>query len=537
MNIKRNLSYILVISSCSLLFFLKSGTHTAFEWTTTQDIPLILRIIDPNFINNDFYTNSIVGSPRFIFSYIVYGFTLLGFDWYSTLYFLKLFLVVSVPSLIFLTIQSVFIKWHPYSEKLKHYDIAQIILFLAAIGFFATVIDKSPLGLAFGWNSIQLYATKNLNPMTLSFLVGLLYNISTFNSSKFRYVSPALLLISALIHPVIGIYHFIFSMTFKLPISLEKRSFIELGLDFIIGILGVIVFLYFFREKSNSIDAATFIDIYVYSRHPHHYLMSSLFGWSSIIWILFLFFPVFLSLKANKRKYLILSSIVFTLFISAPIIQFLGTEVWKFKEIAILGPSRFTAYVSIFWVLNTMIVGFSVYKNNASLNLEKTHSLLRFLFYFLSKLQDKQKLYTFLFIVVFLNAFYFTHKHPLDYYKKAQIRETVEWILENTKDDSVFFVHGLDSFFVRVYAKRAVFADDAFPFNEGDVKEFSERYTIYKNSKKFAPSDYACLTRYHNLNFLILPKNQGFNEYDPLFSNNFWQVYDVSSFNTSELLC
>jgi hypothetical protein len=139
--------------------------------------------------------------------------------------------------------------------------------------------------------------------------------------------------------------------------------------------------------------------------------------------------------------------------------------------------------------------------------------------------------------VVFLNAFYFTHKHPLDYYKKAQIRETVEWILENTKDDSVFFVHGLDSFFVRVYAKRAVFADDAFPFNEGDVKEFSERYTIYKNSKKFAPSDYACLTRNHNLNFLILPKDQGFNEYDPLFSNNFWLVYDVSSFNTSELLC
>ena len=120
MNTTRNFSYILAISFCSLILFLKSGTHTAFEWTTTQDIPFILRIIDPNFINNDFYTNSVAGSPRFIFSYIVYGFTLLGFDWYSALYFLKLLLVVCVPSLIFLTMQSVFTKWHPYSEKLKH---------------------------------------------------------------------------------------------------------------------------------------------------------------------------------------------------------------------------------------------------------------------------------------------------------------------------------------------------------------------------------------------------------------------------------
>ena len=537
MNTTRNFSYILAISFCSLILFLKSGTHTAFEWTTTQDIPFILRIIDPNFINNDFYTNSVAGSPRFIFSYIVYGFTLLGFDWYSALYFLKLLLVVCVPSLIFLTMQSVYTKWHPYSEKLKHYNIAEIILFLGAIGFFATLIDKSPFGLSFGWNSIQLFAVNNLNPMTLSFAVGLLYNISTFKASKFRYVSPVLLLISTLIHPVIGIYHFIFSMTFKLPISFEKRSFIELGLDFIIGIIGFIVFLYFFKEKSNTIDSVTFIDIYVYSRHPHHYLMSSLFGWSSIVWIFFLLFPVVLSLKANKGKYCILSCIVFILFISAPIIQFLGTEVWKVKEIAILGPSRFTAYVSIFWVLNTVIVGFSIHKNNASINLEKAVSLLRFVLYFLYKLQDKQKLYTFLFIVFFLNAFYFTHKHPLDYYNKAHVRETVEWILKNTKDDSVFFVHGLDSFFVRVYARRAVFADDAFPFNEGDVKEFSERYTIFKKSKKFTPSDYACLNKYYNIDFLILPKNQDFKEYAPLFSNDFWLVYNISSFNTNELLC
>ena len=531
------LTYILAISFLSLGFFLFNGTFTAFEKATAQDIPILLRIIDPSFINNDFYTNSVVGSPRLVFSYIFYGLTLLGFDWYSALYFIKLLLAVCVPSLIFMTMYSVLVRWHPDLESHKHCDIAKIILLLGSIGFFAIAIEVSPIGRAFGWVSIQLFALNALNPMSLSFAVGLLYNFVSFQTKKISYFSSPLLLICTMIHPIVGIFHFIFSIIFKFPILFEKRSSFELVFDFILGVFPGIIFLHFLKDQSGSIDGPTFVEIYVNLRHSHHYLISTMFGWHSLFWISFILTPVLLSLIANKRKYLILSAAISMLFILAPIIQFLGTEIWKFKGVAIIGPSRLTAYVSIFWVLNTVIVGFSIYKNNVFLSFGKFILVLRFLFSFLNKMQNKQKLCSFIFLALFLIVFYSTHKHPLEYYEKLQARETTEWIRNNTKKDSVFFVQSFDGFLIRVYGRRAVFADYAFPFNEGDIKAFSERYKIYKNAKNFSAFDYACLSKIHHFNYLILPKTKTFSEHDQLYSNNKWAIYDMEAFNPKHLWC
>ena len=90
----------------------------------------------------------------------------------------------------------------------------------------------------------------------------------------------------------------------------------------------------------------------------------------------------------------------------------------------------------------------------------------------------------------------------------------------------------LDSFLVRVYGKRAVFSDDAFPFNERNVEEFSKRYRLHLKAKNFTPADYACLRDYYKLDYLIIPKKSGFSGYIPLFSNDTWLIYDVVSFQS-----
>ena len=52
--------------------FFYFGNHNAYEWVTSGDIPILLRMIDQNYLKNDFYTNSIFLSPKIIFNYILY---------------------------------------------------------------------------------------------------------------------------------------------------------------------------------------------------------------------------------------------------------------------------------------------------------------------------------------------------------------------------------------------------------------------------------------------------------------------------------
>ena len=137
---------------------------------------------------------------------------------------------------------------------------------------------------------------------------------------------------------------------------------------------------------------------------------------------------------------------------------------------------------------------------------------------------------TFLFIVFLVGIFSLTYTHPLNYYEKGRAKKLIEWISQNTPEDSVFFVRKLDSFLVRVYGNRAIFADSAFPFNNDYTKEFTERFLIYKNSDHFTPSDYACLKNRYTVDYLIIPSKKKFENYTPIFSSEKWMVYDINSF-------
>ena len=72
-NIKIEI-YFFIIVLFSLINFILFGKYTAFEWTTSQDIPILLRLIEPEILKNDFYVEGSINSPRIIFSHLIYYF-------------------------------------------------------------------------------------------------------------------------------------------------------------------------------------------------------------------------------------------------------------------------------------------------------------------------------------------------------------------------------------------------------------------------------------------------------------------------------
>ena len=541
-------TYIFFLSLLSILIFVLFGKHTAFEWITTADIPLILRFIDPNFLQNDFYTNSLVESARFIFPYIIYGFTKLGMHWLNVLYLFKLTLAVIINPLLFLLFYNIWLRWKPRNLSSKDNEIVKIFFLLFCL-FGGIFFYYGFLGDTFGWAPIQTINT--IAPMTVSLVFGMIYNIISFNQGNLKYFSPFLLLLSVLIHPVVGLFHFIISTIFLLPISINIKTVFQLFFDFLIGIVPVVLFFIYYKSRS-SIDAATYIDIYVYLRHPHHYLMSEVVNGASILLILFFLIPLYYSFKIKDKKYFVLSFLVFVSIFIGPFIQFLGTEVWKIKAIAEMGPSRYSSFASILWTLNIIIVWAAIYKTPIMKKdwwLKKVYSFFSLAFlqniihifqiiffkaaiFFQVKLLKTGLRVSFCFLLIFLAAtFWFTHKHPLEYYDEDS-KLLIKWILKNSAKNSVFFVRDgeFDSFLVRVYGERAVFADFAFPFNDNYITEFKDRFLIYKKSIKFQPSDYKCLQKHFAVDYLIVSSKVNFVNFYPLFSSTKWAIYDIAEF-------
>lgn len=534
--------------------FIISGTHTAFEWTTTQDIPAILKLLDPSFLDNDFYTNSVIGSPRFLFSHLVYMMTFLGVGWYPALYFLKTLCILTIPPFLFLTIYRITSHWLPKQLLPKERELIKFVIFLCSTPLLSALQGNISSEAPFGWGAIQSYHF--LSPMTLSFVVGLLYLMAFFSRDKLTYFSPMLLALSTTFHPVIGLCHFAITIIFCLPLLSEKRKVVQIGLDFLIGIVAPITLLIILFKGPSALEADKFIDYYVFVRHPHHYLMSESFDFQSVKWILLFIIPFYMSFKSGQRAVVFLSVLNVVAFLCAPLLQFLGTEIWKIKVIAELGPSRFTAFVSILWAMNTIIAITYYAKNRKELSHKRINNfstyasvsaiydfavnVYNFLILILSRIEGyvKNKAVIFLCtLFVICSTFYVTYAHPLEQFKNTGLSDLIKWVSENTSPDSVFIAHHLDTMLIRVYGNRAVFADKAFPFNEVQVEEFNRRYLLYLKSFHYHPPEYACLAESNDVDYVILPIYKKFEQYDAKFSSERWLVYDISDFNKMSSSC
>src|SRR5687768_6936110 len=81
---------LIVLAAVSVYSFVRRGP-TAFEWPGTDMAVFYERQQDPNFLPNDYYTNSIAKpNPRHVFGYFVVGTAkIFGTDWYSVYFALR----------------------------------------------------------------------------------------------------------------------------------------------------------------------------------------------------------------------------------------------------------------------------------------------------------------------------------------------------------------------------------------------------------------------------------------------------------------
>ena len=525
-------SYIyLLILFYSAIFFLFFD-HTAFEWSTSGEITSIIRLTDISFISNDFYTNSIEDSPKIIFSYFIYLFSYFGLGWYGILYFIKWLSALSVPPLLFIFYIKVLRYWNPEGSTPNFNKKIYALIFLGVLGPFC-ILQLIPRMDPFGWGAIQYFTAAD--PMRISFIAGLLYLILHFLEKPFIFLKILLLSLSTFMHPAVGVCNYFISISLILSKEISKNKLFEFGLLFSISIFIPSLLLFIFFDGGNYLTPQEFFEIYILSRHPHHYLISEIFDIHSVFWIILMLLPIKISFLLRNKQLITLSIVSFLLMFLAVLFQFLFSEILPLKPIMKIGPGRFTSYLSLIWTINSLIIFSYLYrseyqniiKNNFIYDLfklisKKSNNLL----YKLERLLIGKKIFLSLTSIFVISTFLLSYESPIDRNKDGSTVETIYWIKDNTALNSVVFTPVLDPALIRVYSERSIFADWMFPFSEKHMKEFSRRYDFFINSKNYSLKDYSCLQP-KEIDFLVL-ENKGKNIEYADFVTKKWLVFDLS---------
>ena len=528
-------TYLVTLSIVFSIFFMLFFEKTVFEWSTISEIPVIIRLQDPNYLINDFFTNSIIESPKIIFAYFINFFNFFGINWLVTLYILKVASVIVVPTLLFKVYKNISNLWISNKLKTKYQGLIRQSIFIMSFGLIG-LLQFFPQMFPFGWGAMEL--THSIDPMKAAFSIGLVY--LGIHSSKKNYpflLSIVLLFICSILHPVIGISIFLISFIFIFLAEINTikiKEYIYLAL-FAITLPSILMTVLF--DNSSFLSSSEFLDIYIKQRHPHHYLTSEILNIFSLLWIILLVLPMLLSKKIGNNKLFILSSFVFASIIIAVTLQFVLSEIYPIKIIMKIGPTRFTSFCSIMLSMVLIILLPSLldhknyrayresifYKITALISAyisSKIYKLQKMLSSRLSKILSIPLLIFFVFTVTFDNKIEASMSN-------SEIVIT-DWLKKNTAETDIIFSPDFDTFLIRIRAERSVYADFSFPFSEKHMKEFSDRYQFYLNSKGLKLSDYECLNGLKKqIDFIILG-NQNKGEISPIFTHKNWSIYDAA---------
>ena len=241
------------------------GIHNSYEWVTTGDIPILLRLLDENYLKNDFYTNSISSSPKVIFYYIVYFVIIFSnINVSSSLFIFKNIQIFLIP---FLTFYILIFKIKIDNKIILSITISIILIFCLGYLNFISIIANIGIDSFTNW--------KNLSPQSFSLTLGL-FGLLLFQRN-FKLFSGLFFFISSIIHPIVAII-FLSTILIIHNNNNSKNIFIH-HLIKINKLKYFLIFSFILPSLFVSLFFEThipenFIQIYVYERHPHHYLPS-----------------------------------------------------------------------------------------------------------------------------------------------------------------------------------------------------------------------------------------------------------------------
>ena len=526
-KISINFLYFLILLTTFVEFYF-AGIHNSIEWLTVLEIPIILRDFDNNLLNGDLYTDLSYFSPKIIFAKIIHFLSIIFFlNIENTLYLLKLILIIINPLIIFKILTS-------FSSKNNYYlfnnsPIIQAISASFALGFLEFLQYYSSLG----WESFSQWDF--INHMSLANTIGLIA-IHIFQLRGLRSLLGLIILsLATLIHPLSGIINFvvIFLLLNKNFNAIKDLKYLlnlqKIKIFFFSIFLPCILLTYIFKTESGISDTEL-IHIYAYERHPHHYLVSSFFNLSSIIWLILPLFLIIISLIENIKKLFIYSSIFFIFFPACILLQYYFTEINPVSYLIVtIGPTRFITH-SLFIYTILFCIYLNKYKVK-SFNINKsTNIIITF---------NKFKNSIFILIMLIALLFLFIIKKPI-LYKDQYSNEILNFFTFNSNPNSIIFSDKKSEWllsFIRVNPMRRIFSDNAFIFNESAIPKWNKRRKIADEiRKKINNNDLKslCNMKKLNINYFIFDNSNNLRSYNNniiVFRNNIYSVIDIDSDN------
>jgi len=494
------LSIIFITVFISLIYnpraaFIEEHPITAYEYPSIDMGTFFERANNPEYLKNDFYTNSISEpNPRWVFGYFVLTLSsIFGTDWYGILFFLKAFFSLSLPIILFAL---VYLKLQKEASiNLPALSFATLVICWSA--YSDDVFDIFSIAI---WHPIYGYAI----PQNIGIILSLTSCIFIFYGNSSNYISTGIILImflvSSLIHPASTLMATIFFILMHLDIVNFKKILL-LILTFLIASISLLIFFY----EPSSLDNKSFIEHYAFNRLPFHYTPSR-FESSGLEWIEnfiiinSIFATIsFISILKKYKKLAYMSLIALFSYSMSILIQYVFVEQLMTVSIAIIGPSRFSMFG--FWMLVLCLSYFiqlsrkknSEYDNLKYSNLKRT-ALISTALIIISSI---------IFTILFKdrpNEWVIENNKPL-----------YEWIENNISEDDVIavpeMVMGIN---IQLFAKRAIFSNRPIGpvlFNGKSIKEDKERYEALfgnyneqkKLEEKFPSLAIAALNYYHNL--------------------------------------
>jgi|GEM_PF-1976532 len=527
-----------LLSIISLVIFIKGGP-TAYDWPTMDMGPFFSRYFDHSFAINDFFTNSSSQpNPRFIFGYLIIGLTkILHSDWYSVLFYLKTFLIVVFPPLIFVVLYK-FLETKVAKGRPRL--LLSSLLFLGVLLLlFPKITNYFCIAL---WPAFQITPSAEYLSLLFGFLACEAYY---FDDKRIYWLGILSWLVAVLLHPAKGFCLFIFFLLFNFHFNNWKKY-----LPIILGgvVLPMLLLLVF--PASQPLSAKDFVQNYINENHAFHYLPSNFIGFTSIPWALIfltvnfiLIFFVFLG-YFTKNKFLIrLSGLFWLTYAGSVVLEYLFVEKWPMKMVATIGPVRYTFLG--FWMLFILGAYVIVHYQSSKIILPIFSTKKINLKYLLVALL------LFFSLAIVISGGYLKDDHFLTV--KNEDRGLGEWLNNQTFSTDIFAsdIFDLNVNLPLVY-NRAVLVGNGFPFREDSFVEYNRRKNLLFGSyeqwskmpggewldikmknyfRSLSSKDFIEISKLYKLDYVIIEKDfyQNFLVETPVFENSQYKIYQVAN--------
>ena len=457
---------IAILISVSLFNFVRRGP-TAWEWPAIDMAVLYERAIAPDFLTDDYFTNSVSASnPRHVFGYSVIALTrLLGADWFQVYFGLRTLLTTLTPALWFLVVLAAV---NPTLQSDRHRWIARLFAVLA-IGLVMNRKFATFFTIAW-WPPLQIYAGAHPTALALS-LLAIVLDLRL--PGPWKWLSLLFWSAATLIHPAIGLLMLIFSAL----ATLLNPGWSGRQLRGLLAVLPSALLISRLYQPENPLSTAEFIDVYVRSCHPFHYELahfasSTKFPW----WVNSLLICALLTtggLAAQRLQRVEISRLAFlflTAYLGCIVLQWVATDVWPSKLLVQIGPSRFSFAGYFFLTIIGAMLAAAVWPVSWDLpqRVQQIEARIHGWFH-PAWVALSAAVVTILVAACCCPDWRQTARQPHAAF--------YDWAARHTRPDDVFhlpYMHPLHQS-LPVVGQRAVFVSAGFPFREDDFREHQLR--------------------------------------------------------------